>query len=47
MRAQIIVDNDLIAASSMVEAKKRGTVRMEGKPYSVQDGDSANVLCNV
>jgi Protein of unknown function (DUF933). len=28
----------------MVEAKKRGTVRMEGKTYAVKDGDIINVL---
>jgi ribosome-binding ATPase len=36
--------DDLIAAGSMAEAKKHGTVRMEGKTYIVKDGDIINVL---
>ncbi len=47
IRAEIVAYNDLIAAGSMVEAKKRGTVRMEGKTYIVQDGDICNFLFNV
>jgi len=35
--------DDLIAAGNMVEAKKKGTVRMEGKTYVVKDGDIINV----
>jgi ribosome-binding ATPase YchF (GTP1/OBG family) len=31
----------------MAEAKKRGTVRMEGKTYIVQDGDICNFLFNI
>jgi ribosome-binding ATPase YchF (GTP1/OBG family) len=31
----------------MAEAKKHGTVRMEGKTYTVKDGDIINVLFNV
>ncbi len=47
IRAEIVAYDDLIAAGSMVEAKKRGTVRMEGKTYIVQDGDICNFLFNV
>lgn len=47
IRAEVIAFNDLIAAKTMVEAKKRGTVRMEGKTYVVQDGDICNFLFNV
>ncbi len=47
IRAEIVAYNDLISAGSMVEAKKRGTVRMEGKTYIVQDGDICNFLFNV
>ena len=47
IRAEVVHYNDLIAAGNMVEAKKRGTVRMEGKTYVVKDGDIINVLFNV
>jgi len=47
IRAEVVAYNDLIAAGSMAEAKKRGTVRMEGKTYIVQDGDICNFLFNV
>lgn len=47
IRAEIIAYDDLIAAGTMAEARKRGTVRMEGKTYIVQDGDICNFLFNV
>ena len=47
IRAEIVAYEDLIAAGSMAEAKKRGTVRMEGKTYIVQDGDICNFLFNI
>jgi hypothetical protein len=47
IRAEVVAFDDLIAAGTMVEAKKRGTVRMEGKTYIVQDGDICNFLFNV
>jgi ribosome-binding ATPase YchF (GTP1/OBG family) len=47
IRAEVIHYDDLIAAGSMAEGKKRGTVRMEGKTYIVKDGDIINVLFNV
>jgi hypothetical protein len=47
IRAEIVAFDDLIAAGSMAEAKKRGTVRMEGKTYIVKDGDICNFLFNV
>ena len=47
IRAEIVAYDDLIAAGSMAEAKKRGTVRMEGKTYIMQDGDICNFLFNV
>jgi ribosome-binding ATPase len=47
IRAEVIHYDDLIAAGNMNEAKKRGTVRMEGKTYTVKDGDIMNVLFNV
>jgi GTP-binding protein YchF len=47
IRAEVIRFEDLIAAGSEVEAKKRGLVRTEGKQYVVQDGDVLNILFNV
>jgi ribosome-binding ATPase len=47
IRAEIVAFDDLVAAGSMAEAKKRGTVRMEGKTYIVKDGDICNYLFNV
>lgn len=47
IRAEVIHYDDLIAAGTMAEGKKRGTVRMEGKTYTVKDGDIINVLFNV
>ena len=47
IRAEIVAYDDLIRAGSMVEAKKHGTVRMEGKTYIVKDGDICHFLFNV
>lgn len=44
IRAEVVHYDDLIAAGGMVESKKRGTVRSEGKTYLVKDGDIINVL---
>ena len=37
-------EDSLLSASGMVEAKKRGVLRSEGKTYVVKDGDVINVL---
>lgn len=47
IRAEIVAYHDLIKAGGMVEAKKAGHVRMEGKQYIVQDGDVCHFLFNV
>ncbi|MDQ3929968.1 MAG: redox-regulated ATPase YchF [Chloroflexota bacterium] len=47
IRAEVVHYDDLIAAGNMVEAKRRGVVRSEGKTYVVKDGDIVNVLFNV
>lgn len=47
IRAEIVAYNDLMRAGGMTEAKKQGTVRMEGKQYIVQDGDICHFLFNV
>ncbi|MDQ2673585.1 MAG: DUF933 domain-containing protein, partial [Chloroflexota bacterium] len=47
IRAQVIGVDDLLDAGSMAEARKRGTLRQEGRDYLVQDGDTIEVLFNV
>lgn len=47
IRAEVLSYEDLMAAGSYAEARKRGTVRLEGKTYKVQDGDIINFRFNV
>jgi GTP-binding protein YchF len=47
IRAEIVPYEDLVRAGGMPEAKKHGTVRLEGKQYIVQDGDVCHFLFNV
>ncbi len=47
IRAEVIRFEDLMAAGSEAEAKKRGLLRTEGKQYLVHDGDVLNILFNV
>ena len=47
IKAEIISFDDLVAAGSMVEARSRGKVRMEGKEYIMQDGDVVEFRFNV
>jgi hypothetical protein len=47
IRAEIVAYADLMRAGGMVEARKAGTVRMEGKQYIVKDGDVCHFLFNV
>ncbi|MFO7168087.1 MAG: redox-regulated ATPase YchF [Chloroflexota bacterium] len=47
IRAEIVAYEDLVRAGSMAEAKKQGTVRLEGKQYIVQDGDVCHFLFNI
>jgi len=47
IRAEVIAYNDLIDAGSYQEARKKGTVRLEGKNYAVQDGDVITFRFNV
>jgi ribosome-binding ATPase len=39
IRAEVVRYEDLIAAGSLAEARHRGTLRLEGKEYVVQDGE--------
>lgn len=47
IRAEVISYDDMIAAGDLVEARKRGTLRLEGKDYIVQDGDILTIRFNV
>lgn len=47
IRAQVIGWQELLEAGSMAEARKRGTLRQEGRDYRVADGDVIEVLFNV
>jgi ribosome-binding ATPase len=47
IRAEVLSYDDFMAAGSMAEARKHGTVRLEGKTYIVSDGDIINVRFNV
>ena len=47
IRCETISTEDLLAAGSHAEASKRGTQRLEGKTYAVQDGDVLNIRFNV
>src|SRR4029079_2330340 len=47
IRCEVIRWNDLLDAGSHAEAARRGTQRLEGKTYVVQDGDVLNIRFNV
>jgi GTP-binding protein YchF len=47
IRAEVLAYDDLAAAGSYAEARKKGTVRLEGKTYGIQDGDIAHFRFNV
>jgi ribosome-binding ATPase len=47
IRAEVLAYKDLMASGSYAEARKQGTVRLEGKTYEVQDGDIMEIRFNV
>ena len=47
IRCETITWSDLLDAGSHAEASRRGTQRLEGKTYVVQDGDVLNIRFNV
>jgi ribosome-binding ATPase len=47
IRAEVLAYDDLMAAGSYAEARKQGTVRLEGKTYEVKDGDIVHYRFNV
>lgn len=47
IRAEVVTYDDLIRTGGLVEARKAGVLRQEGKTYAVKDGDVINFLFNV
>jgi len=47
IRAEVLAYDDLMEAGTHAAAKKKGTVRLEGKTYEVKDGDLINFRFNV
>jgi GTP-binding protein YchF len=47
IRAEVVAYDDLLKCGSIAEARKRGLLRLEGKNYTVQDGDVITFLFNV
>jgi ribosome-binding ATPase len=47
IRAEVIHYTELLKCGGLVEAKRQGLLRLEGKTYVVQDGDVINYLFNV
>jgi GTP-binding protein YchF len=46
IRAEVISYDDLVKCGSLPESRKKGLIRLEGKNYSVQDGDIITFLFN-
>ena len=47
IRAEIVAFDDLVQMGTMSAAKEKGLVRLEGKEYSMKDGDIVNFRFNV
>ena len=47
IRAEVISYPDLMKCGSIAEARKKGLLRLEGKNYTIQDGDVITFLFNV
>ena len=47
IRAEVVAYDDFVRCGSMVEARKQGVLRQEGKNYTFVDGDMANFLFSV
>lgn len=47
VRAEVVTFDDLITLGSLSEAKSKGVLRLEGKEYTVKDGDILHVRFNV
>ena len=47
IRAQVVAFSDLVAAGSLAACRDKGTLRLEGRDYLVQDGDVIEFKFNV
>jgi hypothetical protein len=47
IRAEVVTYADFIAAGTLAECRKHGTLRLEGKDYVVSDGDILNIRFSV
>ena len=47
IRAEVVSYDDLVSCGSIAEAKRRGLVHIEGKNYTVKDGDTITFLFNI
>ena len=47
IRAQVVAFGDLVAAGSLAACREKGTLRLEGRDYLVQDGDVIEFKFNV
>jgi ribosome-binding ATPase len=47
IRAEVISYDDFMESGSMAAAKKKGTFRLEGKTYEVNDGDIITIRFNI
>jgi ribosome-binding ATPase YchF (GTP1/OBG family) len=47
IRAEVIGHHELVRCRGLAEARRQGLVRLEGKNYTVQDGDVITFLFNV
>ncbi len=47
IRAEVVAYGDLMAAGGLPEARKQGTLRLEGKTYEVKDGDIVHIRFNI
>jgi ribosome-binding ATPase YchF (GTP1/OBG family) len=47
IRAEVIEHDRLVSLGSLAEAKKAGKLRLEGKIYSVKDGEVVHIMFNI
>jgi GTP-binding protein YchF len=47
IRAEVVAYDDFVRCGSMLEARKQGVLRQEGRNYTFADGDLANFLFSV
>ncbi len=47
IRAEVIGYDDFVASGGMAKAKGKGLVRLEGKTYTIKDGDIVNFRFHV